>query len=137
MPNGSFEIAASLKLGVGILLISSPCTLGYFLSKVVTSPAFRCYSWMHSIKGPFSNKYLTCLRATVQKLFHQSQLWNSKGCNVTVCSKQTLCCLHKNGGRYHERTITNTMQHNLKHKNIKWLIWPTKWDICKPLQKIV
>ena len=63
--NGSFEITASLQLGVGIPLISSPCTLGYFLSKVVTSPAFQYYSWMHYIKGPFSTKYLTCFRARV------------------------------------------------------------------------
>lgn len=63
--NGSFEITASLQLGVGIRLISSPCTLGYFLSKVVTSPAFQYYSWMHYIKGPFSSKYGTCFRARV------------------------------------------------------------------------
>lgn len=133
--NGSFDITASLLFGVGILLITSPCPLGYFLYKVVTSPVFWCYSWMHYTKGSFSTKYLTCFRARVQ-LFHQSQFWNSRGTMYQFVQNRH-CAVFGEIVTNRERIYNQHYTHNLKNKKIKCIIWLTKWDICKPLQQIV
>lgn len=114
--NGSFEIIASLQLGVGILLIISPCTLGYFPYRVVTSPAFQYYSWMHYIKGPF----------LVSTLLASEPEWNSfisysfeTAIQHVLLFKIDIVPCVEMVTEIRNELKTNTVQHHLKNKQKK------------------